>query len=139
MKRRPRISSSRRTKLSTSIATFSGLAAVAFVIILLVIGMRVDTGDPTPELVSVGTIPEGSIVIELSKGYRWIYDESDRDQISSFSIEEFQRRAVALTNGDIENTPVHILISDETQAGEITQTIEDLKKLGVRAYSISAK
>ena len=48
MKRVPRSPISRRTKLSTSIATFSGLAAVAFVIVLLVIGMRVaETGDPT--------------------------------------------------------------------------------------------
>ena len=139
MKRHPRISSSKRTKLSTSIATFSGLAAVAFVIILLVIGMRVDSGDPTPELVSVESPPEGSIVIELSEGYRWIYEKSDRDQISSFSIEEFQRRAVALSNGQLENTPVHILISEDTKAGEITQTIEDLKKVGIRAYSISTK
>ena len=140
MKRTSRSAISRRTKLSASIAAFSGLAAVAFVIVILVIGMRVaEKGNPTPEAFSANTPPDGSIVIELSEGSRWVYDESEKDQLSSFSIEDLQRRAVALTNGDIENTPVHILISDETQAGDIAETIEDLKKLGVRAYSISTK
>ena len=50
-----------------------------------------------------------------------------------------RRRADSLINGEVVKTPVHILISDDTKAGEIVLTIEDLKQLGIRSYSISVQ
>jgi hypothetical protein len=129
-----------RKYFSPVFATLCAFAALAVVLVAFRFGTRQLAQAPA---YTVETLDDASafewyhgIAIRLSGESRLVFQERDESDATEFEVEDFIRRAQSTSRGGIGSVPVLLLISGDTPAGDLVATIDELKVLGFRSFSV---
>jgi hypothetical protein len=140
MKRPPRELDDGRKYFSPVFASVCVFAALALVLVTFRLGTK---QSPTSRGYHLENIPDVSlfdfergIAIRLSNGSRSMFQKPDESDAAEFQIDDFVLRAESIPAGGAGNVTVLLLINNDTPAGDLVATIDQLRAVGVQSFEV---
>jgi hypothetical protein len=129
-----------RKYFSPVFATLCAFAALALVLVAFRLGTRQlaeEAAYTVEALEDASAFDWGrGIAIKFSDGSRLVFQERDESDATEFEVDDFVRRAQSISRSGPGAVPVLLLLSGDKPAGDLVATIDELKSLGFRSFSI---